>query len=57
MTVKAATHCRLRQTRIKHWKRAWEVRLIHEMNPEWLDLCDERTGDIFDESADGQRLR
>ena len=47
----------LRETRIKHWKRAWKVRLIHEMNPEWLDLFDERTGEILDGPADAQRLR
>jgi putative endonuclease len=23
---------------IKYWPRAWKVRLIHGMNPEWEDL-------------------
>ena len=23
---------------IKHWSRAWKVRLIHKMNPKWDDL-------------------
>jgi putative endonuclease len=27
-----------RETTIKHWSRAWKVRLIHVMNPEWDDL-------------------
>ncbi len=32
----------LRETRLKKWKRAWKVRLIEQMNPEWQDLFDER---------------
>ena len=27
-----------REHNIKHWPRAWKVRLIHEMNPGWSDL-------------------
>jgi putative endonuclease len=27
-----------REKTIKHWPRAWKVRLIHGMNPEWRDL-------------------
>lgn len=27
-----------RERTMKHWKRAWKVKLIHEMNPEWADL-------------------
>jgi putative endonuclease len=27
-----------REKNIKHWSRAWKVRLIHAMNPEWKDL-------------------
>ena len=27
-----------REKTIKHWPRAWKVRLIHGMNPEWDDL-------------------
>jgi putative endonuclease len=23
---------------MKHWPRAWKVRLIHGMNPDWDDL-------------------
>jgi putative endonuclease len=29
-----------REKAIKHWPRAWKVRLIHGMNPEWKDLFD-----------------
>ena len=27
-----------RETTIRHWPRAWKVRLIHSVNPEWNDL-------------------
>jgi putative endonuclease len=27
-----------REKTIKHWPRAWKVRLIHTTNPEWNDL-------------------
>jgi len=27
-----------REKTVKHWPRAWKVRLIHSMNPEWDDL-------------------
>ncbi len=27
-----------REKTIKHWPRAWKMRLIHSMNPEWEDL-------------------
>ena len=27
-----------REKTMKHWPRAWKVRLIHAMNPEWEDL-------------------
>jgi putative endonuclease len=29
------------QKNIKHWPRAWKVRLVHTMNPEWRDLNNE----------------
>jgi putative endonuclease len=29
-----------RETTMKHWPRAWKVRLIHGVNPEWKDLYD-----------------
>ena len=29
-----------REKTVKHWPRAWKVRLIHSMNPDWDDLYD-----------------
>jgi predicted GIY-YIG superfamily endonuclease len=29
-----------REHNMKHWPRAWKVRLIWEMNPDWHDLYD-----------------
>jgi putative endonuclease len=29
---------RHREYQIKKWRRAWKLRLIEEMNPEWRDL-------------------
>ena len=29
---------RQREKTIKHWPRAWKVRLIHGLNPDWQDL-------------------
>ena len=29
-----------REKNIKHWPRAWKVRLIHGLNPQWNDLYD-----------------
>lgn len=28
----------IREKRMKKWNRAWKLRLIEEMNPEWKDL-------------------
>jgi putative endonuclease len=30
-----------REKTMKHWPRAWKIRLIHGLNPEWDDLCSE----------------
>lgn len=27
-----------REKTLKHWSRAWKVRLIYKSNPEWIDL-------------------
>ena len=27
----------LREKRLKKWNRAWKLRLIEEMNPDWMD--------------------
>jgi putative endonuclease len=29
-----------REKTVKHWPRAWKIRLIHAENPEWSDLYD-----------------
>ena len=34
-------HAITREKRLKHWNRAWKVRLIEERNPEWRDLWEE----------------
>lgn len=36
-----------RETQLKKWRRAWKVRLIHTMNPEWTNLFDVASGDIL----------
>ncbi len=30
-----------REKNIKHWSRAWKVKLILDQNPEWADLYDQ----------------
>jgi putative endonuclease len=30
-----------REKQLKKWKRDWKIRIIEEMNPNWLDLHDE----------------
>ncbi len=32
-----------REKTMKHWPRAWKVRLIHAQNPRWDDLYDRRS--------------
>jgi putative endonuclease len=32
-----------RESNIKHWPRAWKVRLIHAANPDWRDLYEDLT--------------
>jgi putative endonuclease len=46
-----------RESQIKHWKRAWKIRLIENMNPEWVDLFDEQWGYIKDGPVDAARFR
>jgi putative endonuclease len=29
-----------REKTVKHWPRAWKVRLIHALNPDWQELFD-----------------
>ncbi len=35
--LEAARH---RELQMKEWKRAWKLRLIEEMSPDWVDLYD-----------------
>ena len=30
-----------REKQIKKWKRRWKIRMIEDVNPDWLDLSDE----------------
>jgi putative endonuclease len=46
-----------REKRLKKWNRAWKLRLIESMNPEWDDLFDEFWGAIMDGPADIARQR
>jgi putative endonuclease len=46
-----------REKQLKEWRRLWKIRLIKGMNPEWVDLFDERTGEVFDGPADLSRRR
>jgi putative endonuclease len=45
----------LREKQLKKWNRAWKLRLIESMNPEWEDLFDERGGCIRSGPADRAR--
>ena len=44
-----------RETQLKKWERAWKVRLIESMNPEWSNLFDGATGEIAQGPADRAR--
>jgi putative endonuclease len=46
-----------REKQLKEWHRAWKVRLIEGMNPEWLNLFDPVSGEIVAGPADVSRLR
>lgn len=40
-----------REKRIKHWRRAWKLRLIEAQNPDWLDLYDDLVGWVPDNAS------
>ena len=46
-----------REKRLKEWRRAWKVRLIKGMNPEWHNLFDPSTGEIAFGPSDVDRER
>ena len=35
---------RVRENRLKEWKRIWKIKLIEDLNPEWNDLYDSIVG-------------
>ena len=45
-----------REKLIKRWRREWKYRLIEQMNPEWRNLFDPKTGEIAFGSADVERM-
>ncbi len=45
-----------REKALKRWRRAWKVKLIERINPEWRNLYDPESGDIVDAPADIERL-
>jgi putative endonuclease len=45
-----------REKLLKRWNRAWKVRLVEQMNPEWRSLFDAATGEIAFGPAEVERL-
>jgi len=45
-------HAIAREKLLKRWRREWKYRLIEQMNPEWQNLFDPRTGEIAFGSID-----
>ena len=45
-----------REKLLKRWRRVWKVRLVEQMNPEWLNLYDPETGEISFGPAERERL-
>ena len=45
-----------RESQLKKWRRAWKIRLIESMNPEWTNLFDPDSGEIRGGPADTARL-
>lgn len=46
-----------REKQLKKWNRLWKLRIIEEVNPEWLDLFEEMNGTLRDPPADSAQLR
>jgi putative endonuclease len=46
-----------REKLLKKWHRAWKLRLIEQMNPEWADLFDMSSGELLEGSAYAERLQ
>jgi putative endonuclease len=45
-----------REKQLKTWNRLWKLRIIEEVNPEWLDLFDEGRGTLLDAPSDSVRF-
>lgn len=45
-----------REKRLKRWNRTWKYRIVEQMNPQWLNLYDERSGEIAFGPAEIERL-
>jgi len=46
-----------REKQLKKWNRAWKVRLIESVNPEWIDLFDRNHVAIPDLPGDIERRK
>ncbi len=46
-----------REKRLKKWRRAWKVKFVERMNPEWINLYDPETGEIFDGTVESINLQ
>ena len=44
-----------RESQLKKWKRAWKVRLIESINPEWVNLFNPTSGELSEGPADRAR--
>lgn len=40
-TFASLSEARSREHTLKHWRRAWKLKLIEDLNPDWRDLTDE----------------
>jgi putative endonuclease len=40
-TFESVLEARSREHTLKRWRRAWKLKLIEELNPDWRDLTDE----------------
>ncbi|MCP3381373.1 GIY-YIG nuclease family protein [Bradyrhizobium sp. CCGUVB4N] len=40
-TFESVLEARAREHSLKRWRRAWKLKLIEELNPNWRDLTDE----------------
>ena len=45
-----------REKLLKRWRREWKYRLVEQMNPEWRNLFDPKTGEIVFGPAETERL-